>query len=80
VLLNDEYLTCSQVKEFKSHTARVLHLAKSPDGGTICSGSVDETLKFWSIFDGSKGSSSTRTHASGVRANTFAAGLSGMIR
>ena len=34
------------------HTARVLHLAQSPDGETVVSAAADETLRFWSIFGG----------------------------
>jgi hypothetical protein len=41
---------CFQIREFRGHTARVLHLAKSPDGATILSASADETLRFWQIF------------------------------
>jgi WD40 repeat protein len=26
-------------------------MALSPDGSTICSGSADETLRFWRVFD-----------------------------
>ena len=40
----------SKLREFKGHTSRVLHLAKSPDGDMIVSASADETLRFWNIF------------------------------
>lgn len=43
-------LILSKLREFRGHTARVLHLAKSPDGATILSASADETLRFWQIF------------------------------
>jgi cell division cycle 20, cofactor of APC complex len=39
-----------KLREFKSHTSRVLHLAKSPDGSRVVSASADESLKFWDIF------------------------------
>ena len=39
--------------ELTGHTARVLHLAQSPDGETVVSAAADETLRFWSIFGGS---------------------------
>lgn len=45
-----KYPTMAKMKEFKGHTARVLHLATSPDGSTVCSGGADETLRFWNIF------------------------------
>jgi cell division cycle protein 20 (cofactor of APC complex) len=46
-----KYPTLTRIKEFRGHTARVLHLAKSPDGRTICSASADETIRFWDLFD-----------------------------
>ena len=33
---------------------RVLYLTISPDNNFICSGSGDETLRFWKINDGIK--------------------------
>jgi cell division cycle 20, cofactor of APC complex len=47
-----DYPSMSKLKEFRGHTARVLHLAQSPDNETICSASADETLRFWDIFNG----------------------------
>eukprot|EP00957_Ditylum_brightwellii_P120483 9192675-Ditylum_brightwellii.AAC.1 len=41
----------AKVKEFEGHTARVLHMACSPDGGTVVSAAADETLRFWNIFE-----------------------------
>jgi cell division cycle protein 20 (cofactor of APC complex) len=51
-----KYPTMAKVKELKGHTARVLHMATSPDGSLVCSGAADETLRFWNIFgaDGKK--------------------------
>jgi cell division cycle protein 20 (cofactor of APC complex) len=40
----------TKTREFCGHTSRVLHLAKSPCGETICSASADETLRFWDLF------------------------------
>ena len=34
----------------QGHTARVLHMAVSPDGETVVSGAADETLRFWKAF------------------------------
>eukprot|EP01038_Epipyxis_sp_PR26KG_P007697 gene7697-10468_t len=51
-----KYPSMVRVKELKGHTSRVLHLASSPDGSTVCSGAADETLRFWNIF-GSEGKS-----------------------
>jgi cell division cycle 20, cofactor of APC complex len=44
-----KYPSMAMVKKF-DNGARGLHLATSPDGGTICVGSADETLRMWNIF------------------------------
>ena len=44
----------AKVKELTGHTARVLHMAASPDGTMVCSAGADETLRFWKIWDGAK--------------------------
>ena len=41
-----------KVAELTGHTARVLHMAQSPDGTTVCSAAADETLRFWRILGG----------------------------
>ena len=53
-----KYPTMEKVKELTGHTARVLHLAASPDGQTVCSAAADETLRFWKVFGGAKNKSS----------------------
>lgn len=45
-----KYPTMTKVKELHGHSARVLHLAASPDGQTVVSAAADETLRFWNIF------------------------------
>lgn len=40
----------TKVAELTGHTARVLHLAMSPDGSTILSAGADETLRLWKCF------------------------------
>jgi cell division cycle protein 20 (cofactor of APC complex) len=45
-----KYPSMTKIQEFRGHTSRVLHLAKSPDGATICSASADETIRFWNLF------------------------------
>lgn len=44
------YPTMTKIKELTGHSARVLHLAGSPDGSSVVSAAADETLRFWSIF------------------------------
>ena len=44
------YPTMTKIQEFKGHTARVLHMAQSPDGSSVVSAAADETLRFWDIF------------------------------
>lgn len=44
-----KYPSMSKVIELTGHTARVLHLAQSPDGSTVVSAAADETLRFWRI-------------------------------
>jgi cell division cycle protein 20 (cofactor of APC complex) len=50
----------AKVKEFEGHTSRVLHMACSPDGGTVVSAAGDETLRFWDIFAPPVGSSKSK--------------------
>ena len=47
-----KYPSMVKVAELTGHTARVLHMAQSPDGKTICSAAADETLRFWNILSG----------------------------
>ncbi|RLO10693.1 hypothetical protein DYB28_010959 [Aphanomyces astaci] len=44
------YPRMNRIKEFTGHTARVLHMALSPDGASVVSAAADETLRFWSVF------------------------------
>ncbi|XP_042191780.1 cell division cycle protein 20 homolog [Callorhinchus milii] len=45
-----KYPTLTKVAELKGHQARVLDLALSPDGTTVCSAAADETLRVWKCF------------------------------
>jgi len=44
------YPSLTKVADIEGHSARILSLAQSPDGATICSASADETLRFWRLF------------------------------
>lgn len=48
------YQKMKKLCELKGHMSRVLYLTMSPDENYICSGSGDETLRFWKINDGIK--------------------------
>jgi WD40 repeat protein len=48
------YQKMRKICELKGHMSRVLYLTMSPDENFICSGSGDETLRFWKINDGIK--------------------------
>lgn len=54
--------TLTRMREFHGHSSRVLHLARSPDGSTICSASADETIRFWDIFGSSQSPRSVRAN------------------
>lgn len=41
----------AKIAELTGHTARVLHMALSPDGTTVLSASADESLRFWKVFE-----------------------------
>lgn len=45
-----KYPTMVKMAEFNGHTARVLHMAASPDGMSVVSAGADETLRFWRAF------------------------------
>ena len=45
-----KYPSMVKIKELEGHTARVLHMACSPNGGTVVSAAADETLRFWDVF------------------------------
>lgn len=45
-----KYPSMTKVAELTGHTARVLHMAMSPDGSTVVSAAADESLCFWKCF------------------------------
>lgn len=48
----------AKIKDLDGHTARVLHMATSPDGCSVVSAATAETLRFWDIFAPPAGKSS----------------------
>lgn len=44
------YPSMNLMQELKGHTGRILNMCVSPDGETVCTSSVDETLRFWKVF------------------------------
>lgn len=47
-----KYPDMTKVGDLSGHTARVLSLAQNPEGKVVVSASGDETLRFWSVFQG----------------------------
>ena len=45
-----KYPSMAKVAELTGHSARVLHMAQSPDGYMVVSAAADETLRFWRPF------------------------------
>jgi len=54
-----KYPGMTRIGTLLGHTARVLHLAVSPDGRTVVSGAGDETLRFWEVFRSANPTSSS---------------------
>ena len=50
-----KYPSMTKIKELSGHTQRVLHMATSADGSTVCSAGADETLRFWRVFGEARG-------------------------
>jgi len=49
-----KYPSMTEVATLTGHTYRVVYLAMSPDGRNIVTGAGDETLRFWSVFPGTR--------------------------
>ena len=63
-----KYPSLAKVAELTGHTARVLHMAISPDGQTVASAAADETLRFWKLFEYGKESMKKKvTSKAGVK-------------
>lgn len=45
-----KYPSMVKSAELSGHSARVLQLAQSPDGTTLCSAAADNTIRFWKIW------------------------------
>ena len=64
-----------KLKEFRGHTARVLHMAKSPDGKSIVTAGADETLRFWDLFASPVGSMKTKQYYSSPGSLSIGGGM-----
>ena len=51
----------SFLNEENDNTARILQLAISPDGTTVCSAGADEKLCFWKVFGTSEKAIETKS-------------------
>jgi cell division cycle protein 20 (cofactor of APC complex) len=45
-----KYPSMVKMAELTGHSARVLHMAQSPDGSSVVTAGADETLRFWKVF------------------------------
>ena len=61
------YPSMTKVAELTGHTARVLHMAQSPDGNTVVSAAADETLRFWKVFEQPESSKGAKARAADDR-------------
>lgn len=61
-----KYPSMAKIKELEGHSSRVLHMALSPDGGTVVSAAADETLRFWDVFAPAGKSKGSRKRANGA--------------
>jgi cell division cycle protein 20 (cofactor of APC complex) len=59
------YPSMAKIHDLKGHTERVLHMAASPSGETVCSAGADETLRFWRIFENRGRGKRSQNRASG---------------
>jgi cell division cycle protein 20 (cofactor of APC complex) len=71
-----KYPTMAKIKELKGHSARVLHMATSPDGSMVCSGAADETLRFWNVFGSETAGKGGRNKGSSAAADVNGQALS----
>ncbi|XP_078484737.1 cell division cycle protein 20 homolog [Ciona intestinalis] len=68
------YPSMHWVQDLMGHTSRVLYLAMSPDGQTVCSGAADESLRLWDCFavdPSSKKKTKTPSTATSSKINTL---------
>jgi len=66
------YPSMVKVAELTGHTARILHIAQSPDGQTVVTASADETVRFWKILSGGDASKKEREAAKDSILNSHA--------
>ncbi|KAI8468545.1 MAG: activator and specificity subunit of anaphase promoting complex [Monoraphidium minutum] len=70
-----KYPTLAKAGELTGHTARVLHMAQSPDGASVVTAGADETLRFWRAFGEPAGAASKGEAKAASAAGTSASML-----
>jgi cell division cycle protein 20 (cofactor of APC complex) len=69
-----KYPSMVKMAELTGHTARVLHMAASPDGASVVTAGADETLRFWRTFGepcGKSGDKLQQMAAAAANTNTL---------
>eukprot|EP00879_Flechtneria_rotunda_P001082 GHRR01001223.1.p1 GENE.GHRR01001223.1~~GHRR01001223.1.p1 ORF type:complete len:463 (+),score=96.76 GHRR01001223.1:135-1523(+) len=70
------YPTLVKAAELTGHTARVLHMAQSPDGSSVVTAGADETLRFWRVFGEPASKDSKAASAGSANGNGMMRGAS----